>query len=130
MKILILTFMIICILMASGCMGHKSAEQWYKEGLSKAAYDKGFEEAIRCYDKALEIDPGFSKAWFAKGVSLQNLQRYTEAIECYDNAIETNPHYALAYFQKSKALRVLGMNEKAEESYDIAITLDPRLREV
>jgi tetratricopeptide (TPR) repeat protein len=127
MKILFLIIIIVSVILASGCVYQKTAEQWYKEGLNKAAHNNGCEAAIVCYDKALEIDPRFSEAWFAKGVCYQNLQQYNKSIECYDNAIEINPQYALAYYQKSKVMLLLGLNKDAEDAYNKAIAIDPRL---
>jgi tetratricopeptide (TPR) repeat protein len=126
MKILFLTI-IISIILASGCVYQKTAEQWYIDGLNKAAYTNGCEAAIVYYDKALEIDPRFSEAWFAKGVCYQNLRQYNESIKCYNRAIEINPRYALAYYQKSKVMLVLGLNEDAEDAYHKAIAIDPSL---
>jgi len=40
----------------SKCLDPKDAVAWHNKGL--ALYDLGrYEEAIRCYDKVLEIDP-------------------------------------------------------------------------
>ena len=43
------------------------------------------EEAIECYDKAIELNPKYEKAWYNKGVNLERLERHAEAITCYDN---------------------------------------------
>ncbi len=52
-----------------------------------------YDEAIRYYDKALEIDPEYVYAWNGKGCALDYLRRYDEAIRCYDKALEIGPKY-------------------------------------
>jgi tetratricopeptide (TPR) repeat protein len=53
-----------------------------------------YEEAIKCYDKAIEIEPNNAEAWNNKGIVLGRLSKYEEAIACYDKAIEIEPDYA------------------------------------
>ncbi len=55
-----------------------------------------YDEAIRCYDTALEINPEYAYLWNGKGNALYDLGRYDEAIRCYDKALEINPEYKLA----------------------------------
>jgi tetratricopeptide (TPR) repeat protein len=45
----------------------KTAEEWFNEGRTLAKLER-YEEAIRCFDKALEIDPKFVDAWCNKGM--------------------------------------------------------------
>jgi tetratricopeptide (TPR) repeat protein len=48
---------------------------------------RNYQEAIYCYDKALEIDQDYSEAWYEKGKTLDKLEQYKEAITCYDKAL-------------------------------------------
>jgi tetratricopeptide (TPR) repeat protein len=45
-----------------------------------------FDEAIKAYDKAIEIDPQHSNAWYNKGLALTKLNRSNEAIKAFDKA--------------------------------------------
>lgn len=56
------------------------------------------EEALLAYDKAIEVNPDFSSAWFCKGSALKNLARYNgdlgkfdEAIQAYNKSYELDP---------------------------------------
>jgi tetratricopeptide (TPR) repeat protein len=49
------------------------------------------DEAIKAFDKAIEINPQNSKAWNNKGLLLSNLNKSDEAIKAFDKAIEINP---------------------------------------
>tara|TARA_B100000586_G_C19801355_1_gene298256 strand:- start:38 stop:490 length:453 start_codon:yes stop_codon:yes gene_type:complete len=65
---------------------------WINKG--KALYELGRpEEAIECFDKAIELDPKKASAWYNKGTALTNLGRPEEAIECFDKA-SFNKDYA------------------------------------
>ena len=41
-----------------------------------------------------------SKAWYNKGLALDNLNKYDEAIKAFDKAIEINPKYSAAWDNK------------------------------
>lgn len=68
-----------------------------------------YEEAIACYDKALEIDANYAYPWYNKGNSLAKLERYEEAIACYDNALTVSPNdpYILQNRAHSRWLKIL-----------------------
>jgi tetratricopeptide (TPR) repeat protein len=58
----------------------QSSEEWSDKGATLARMGK-LSEAIRCYDRALEIDPEYVNALTCKGLSLGALGRFDEAIE-------------------------------------------------
>ncbi len=47
-----------------------------------------YENAILCYDKAIEIDPKHCVAWERKAMVCAALGRHEEAVRCFDKAIE------------------------------------------
>jgi CHAT domain-containing protein/ribosomal protein S16 len=50
-----------------------------------------YEDAIDCYDKAIEIKPDNYKAWGNRGITLHHLERYEDAVASYDKVIEIKP---------------------------------------
>src|SRR5207253_2236366 len=72
---------------------------WNNKGLAFHRLGK-YEEAIKCYDKALEIDPNYVTAWNNKGYTLDKLGKYKEAIKWYDKALKTDPKYVTAWDDK------------------------------
>ncbi len=54
------------------------------------------DEAMVCYNKAVEINPQHSEAVYHKGRTLAQLGNYDDAIECYNNALKINPQYSEA----------------------------------
>jgi len=65
-------------------------------------------QGIKCFNKALKIDPRNINVWNNKGVCLLSMGRYQDAIECFEKAIEINPKYMLAWINKCIALMHLG----------------------
>ncbi len=62
------------------------------------------DEAIKAFDKAIEIDAQYTYAWYNKGHVLELLDKFDEAIKAFDKAIEINPQYAKAWYNKGVAL--------------------------
>lgn len=52
-------------------------------------------------DKALEINPGYADAWFARGIAQGVLGKPEEAIKCYDKVIEIDPEDASAWYNRA-----------------------------
>ncbi len=84
-----------------------------------------YDEAIKCYDKAIELDPKYSNAYNNKGWTLFKKEEYDEAIKCYDKAIELDPNCSGAYSNKGLALLKKEEYDEAIECCDKAIELDP-----
>jgi tetratricopeptide (TPR) repeat protein len=99
---------------------------WYSKGCSLNSLGR-YDEAVRCYEKALEIDPRFAMAWNNKGASLGNLgrYRYDEAIRCYEKALEIDPRIAAAWYNKAHAEESLGRREAGAKSYRHFIACAP-----
>ena len=102
----------------------KTANEWWDEGNSFQNLGKDH-EAIRCYDKALEIDPEYAYALNNKAVSLQNLGKDYEAIQYLDKALKIDPEYAYALNNKGLSLLNLGKNHEAIKILDKSLEIDP-----
>jgi serine/threonine protein kinase len=84
------------------------------------------EEALTCYERALEINPRDGIAWSNKGVALADLDRRAEALTCFERALEINPRYADAWSNKGLALANLGRHEEALTCYERVLEINPR----
>jgi tetratricopeptide (TPR) repeat protein len=54
------------------------------------------EEALKCFNKAIEIDQNFAQAWYNKGLILFKLGKIKESLSCANNALKFNPRYEKA----------------------------------
>jgi len=67
-------------------LGKQTASFWINKGISFATL-KRYEEALDCYDKALQTDSQSPVIWDNKGNALLGVGRYEEAVGCYDKAL-------------------------------------------
>jgi tetratricopeptide (TPR) repeat protein len=87
--------------------------------------DKKYEEAVEHFDKVIEMDSYYFKAWRYKGFALDDLGRHKEALVCYDRALEIKPDYEDAWYNKGIALGHLGRHKEALVCYDKALEIKP-----
>jgi len=59
------------------------------EGYAKST----LEEAIKCYEKVIEIEPDNARAWHNKGLACIAVNRDDEGIMCLDRAVEIDPSW-------------------------------------
>jgi len=63
-----------------------TAEEWFERGYVFQR-DKRFDEAIRCYNEFIQLEPDVSTTYNNLGVLFTDLERFAEAEEAYRNAI-------------------------------------------
>ena len=100
------------------------ARAWRSVGYLTRKYKNDSGAAINAYDKAIQLDPLYAKAYNNRGVAKAKLGRHEEAITDYDKAIRLDPS-ASAYYNRGIAKAKLGRHEEAITDYDKAIRLDP-----
>ena len=83
-----------------------------------------YEEAIASYDRATQIKPDFSEAWFGRGTVLSKLQQYEEAIASYEQVTQIKPDFYLAWFSKARCYALQGSLDLAIENLQQAINLN------
>ena len=87
--------------------------------------------AIADYDRAIEINPDYAKAYTNRGKAKYKLGDYHGAIADYDRTIELKPDYAKAYYNRGEAKHKLGdeRGAKADRARAQCIELDPMLED-
>lgn len=68
-------------------MPRRTAEQWYKRAKNTLFVN----EKINCYEKAVEYDPAFIKAWEKLAKLYKKQKRYEDAVNAYKTLISLNP---------------------------------------
>ena len=85
---------------------------------------KKFEDAIKAFTKAIELNP-HPFFYINRGGIKKELRNFKGAIEDYTKAIELNPQYILAYLKRARVRSELGDLKGAIEDYTKAIELSP-----
>jgi tetratricopeptide (TPR) repeat protein len=71
------------------------ADEWLTKG--NTAYEaKNYDEAITCYKKATELDPGFASAYYNLAIIYAAKGMLEEAISAYKKALTVKPDYYAA----------------------------------
>lgn len=88
-----------------------------------------YDLSAACYDRALELEPGYFLAWSNYG-NLWSEQGYpNKALKCYETALEHNPNYPETWTNYGNALYDLGRYEEALLKHEKALTLNPHYGE-
>ena len=93
-------------------------------GLAYAATGQ-YEDAVAEYRRALDLSPGYSKAYNNMGLSLEELGRDEEARNAYTAAVDKNPSNAVARNNLGAYLSRRGDLEAAADEFARAVELDP-----
>ncbi|ABN57749.1 MULTISPECIES: tetratricopeptide repeat protein [Methanoculleus] len=98
--------------------------RWYHRGQGLCT-TSCFNEAVVCYDKALELSPDDPVLWRRRGFALIRAGRYEEAVASFDRALALDPEDATAWQRKGYVLAHLGEHDSAVACCDRALMLDP-----
>ncbi len=100
--------------------GNQEADDWVNKG--NALLDQnGYDEAIKCYNEAIKLNPNDAYAWYCKGNALKIQGKYDEAIKASDEAVRLNPNESAAWETKGAALNAQGKRNEAIKAYEEAI---------
>ena len=106
-------------------MNTKQKNKYFTQALALYKLKK-YDEAFKCFDEAIKLDPADSYLYKNKGSAFYLLNRNEEAIECFDKVIAINPNDAEAHNLKSIVLSTGLCNYKEAIKYcNKAIAIDP-----
>jgi len=79
------------------------------------------ENALACFEQALELEPDNAEALIKKGGALERLQRLDEALACYDRVIAGDSTKTMAYLYKGGVFNRMERYSEALECYEQAL---------
>jgi|GEM_PF-5785396 len=97
---------------------------WNNKGVVYSIMEK-YNEAIKCYEEAIKLNPYYAGAWNNKGNVYDEMKEYNKALECYNKALEIDPYDAGAWNNKGNVYDEMKEYNKALECYEEAIKLNP-----
>ena len=96
---------------------------WVQLGLQEYEYFKNPEEALRCFDKCLALEPRTAEAWLFTAMIYVDLGKYQEALTALENDRREGKVTALREQLKGDALHGLGRFKEAGLAYRRALRL-------
>ncbi|EJL82729.1 putative O-linked N-acetylglucosamine transferase, SPINDLY family [Polaromonas sp. CF318] len=87
------------------------------------------EEALRCYDRAVSLEPELARAHFNRGTILLDRGDAQQALEAFMKAVRYKPDSAGAHFNLGATHARLDQHEAAASSYREALALKPDFAE-
>jgi len=66
-----------------------------RKGVILNKLDK-LDDALKAFDRSIELDPSRTNAWYEKGLVLKELGNEANAINCFKKVLELDPSHTLA----------------------------------
>lgn len=82
--------------------------------------------AIRCFDKALNLNPNYVDAWVRKGVTLLDIGEDYDAQVCLNKAVKLSPKSFKARYNRGKCLLKLKYYDEAILDFQQAVSIKPK----
>lgn len=97
---------------------------WYNAGLSCMHFNT-FNEALKCFDKAIELDPvNFPNFYYQKGCLLCRMNQLDDSLYCFNKCIELESNVSVYWEAKGQVLKLLGNYLKAIECFNQVVQID------
>jgi predicted O-linked N-acetylglucosamine transferase (SPINDLY family) len=83
----------------------------------------GFDQAISCYKRALQIKPDYFESYHNMGNAYKDQGQLNEAVSCYQQVLQLRPDHAEAYNNMGVVFKDQGKLDKAMACYQKALQL-------
>ncbi len=107
---------IILILFSAQLKAQETASFLFNKGFNYIVVDK--EVSIEYFTKSLEIDPGFSLAYYYRGLANYKIGNYELAINDFDKALAADNNMVKCYMYKGFAYQQLDNAQNALEAFE------------
>lgn len=95
--------------------------------LGDGFYARGrYEEALRCFQRAIEQDENNTQAHYGLGRVYMKLARFDEAREAFEQAVETDRRLVNGYVSLGLSHYCQGDFDKARRQWEAALQFDPK----
>lgn len=102
------------------------AHEYYLMGNECITKARDPRAAIRCFDKALKLNPSFVDAWVRKGITLVDLNEDYDALVCLNTAVKLSPLSFKARYNRGKCHLHLKNYDESISDMMQATTIKPK----
>lgn len=82
-------------------------------------------EALKYAERATEVNPNHTSAWYNRGTILYSLKRNEEALVSFDRALSLNPAYVEALVNRGAVLQELYRHNEGIDNFNRLLAIDP-----
>lgn len=100
-----------------------AAERAYSQGVAQLSLDD-FERALPYFERAAELDPNYTEAWYQAGFCYGVLGRHAEALKASKQAAKLRPDWSATHVNIGASSYALGQYKESVDAYRQAIRLD------
>jgi len=97
------------------------AKSSYKQGVRLYYREGNYEEAIRCFDRAIEIDPNLAYVWNDRGLCLKEMGKFDDAQKSFERALELAPREEEFVYDYGEILETIGILRRETKIFEKAI---------
>jgi tetratricopeptide (TPR) repeat protein len=103
-----------------------NAMDWFKKGYVLRYSAKNNQEAMKAFDKAIEIDPNYAKAYAGRAAVYNEWRQCQKALRESEQAIKLDPNLAWGFNCRGFAHTGLMNYQQAIQDFNKALELDPK----
>ncbi len=123
-----ISLILLILILATGIAWAEKAKGWFEKGNS--AMEAGYYNvAIKCFEKAITIDPDDSETHLRMGHVYNKKSNTKKAISYYKKAIAIDPDFARAHYSLGTVYDKKGKLDKAISEFKKSIAINPNLAE-
>ena len=101
------------------------AHLYRKRGFAYKRHLKANEQAIADYNRAIELDPTYTRAYASRGTAYMSVGSYEQALQDFEHALELRPNYVWALAERAIIYQSRGADDRALSDFHRALELDP-----
>lgn len=101
------------------------AHEYYLMGNECVTKAHDLDAGLRCFDKALKMNPNYVDAWVRKGVTLFDMGDNYEALVCFNKAVTLDSQSFKARYNRGKTFYLQGNYEEALADFIKASQVKP-----
>ena len=98
---------------------------WAENGYAHANSGK-YDQAIKDFDKVIELDSKDFNAYYNRGTAYAQLRRYPQALQDFNKAVALKPAFSPVLIKRGFAAFSMGQHDQAVQDFGRAIVLDPK----
>ncbi|MGD1004293.1 MAG: response regulator [Methanoregulaceae archaeon] len=106
------------------------AKASYKEGVRLYFKEGKFEDAVRCFDRAIEIDPKLAYVWNDRGLCLKDMGKLDDAKISFERAVELEPKDEEYLYDYGEILETMGVLRRENKFLRDAIPTFAKVTEI